>query len=254
VTEIEPDAFGLSTRFDAEQPLVGNVAGICRQLALRLETWKRRRKKAAVTESMRKSGLALHFAIGMNHRAKFDNMTFKNPSAKLFDHDNKPAGRDRPASFPSLPALDPTAPTSSCIHQQRFRECVLVEDQLLRLWWSLYGGSHLQPARLAVVQPVFVLTAFDPNGEMGGDNVSMEGGTPGDDKLFRAAETRIDGTFEKSSWGPVRVSARTVYLEYVVWQKNCPYRIGQKCPPRDKIVFCRLDGTILSQPSCFGTN
>ena len=32
---------------------------------------------------MRKSGLALHFATGMNHRAKFDNMTFKNPSAKL---------------------------------------------------------------------------------------------------------------------------------------------------------------------------
>jgi hypothetical protein len=84
VTEIKPDAFGLSTSFDAEHSLVGNVAGICRQLALRVETWKtRRRKKAAVTESMRKSGLALHFATGMNHRANFDYMTFKNPSAKL---------------------------------------------------------------------------------------------------------------------------------------------------------------------------
>jgi thiamine pyrophosphate-dependent acetolactate synthase large subunit-like protein len=69
VIEIEPDAFGLSTRFDAEHTLVGNVA--------------------AVTESMRRSGLALNFAAGMNPRANFDYMTFKNPSARLVTATNQ---------------------------------------------------------------------------------------------------------------------------------------------------------------------
>jgi thiamine pyrophosphate-dependent acetolactate synthase large subunit-like protein len=84
VVEIEPDAFGLSTRFDAEHTLVGNVAAICGELALRVETlMTRRKKKAAVSESMRRSGLALNGAAGMNPRANFDYMTFKNPSAQL---------------------------------------------------------------------------------------------------------------------------------------------------------------------------
>ena len=90
VIEIEPDAFGLSTRFDAEHTLVGNVAVICSQLALRVETlMTRRKKKAAVTESMRRSGLALSFAVGMNPRANFDYMTFKNPSARLVTESNQ---------------------------------------------------------------------------------------------------------------------------------------------------------------------
>mmetsp|Transcript_24438 Transcript_24438/g.57928 ORF Transcript_24438/g.57928 Transcript_24438/m.57928 type:complete len:445 (+) Transcript_24438:769-2103(+) len=38
VIEIEPDAYGLSTRFDADYTLVGNLAEICRDLAIKVET------------------------------------------------------------------------------------------------------------------------------------------------------------------------------------------------------------------------
>ena len=84
VIEIEPDAFGLSTRFDAEHSLVGNVADVCRQLALRVEILTaKRNKKAAISESMRISSSNLsNSAIDSSH-GNFDYMTFKNPMAKM---------------------------------------------------------------------------------------------------------------------------------------------------------------------------
>ena len=77
VIEIEPDAFGLSTRFDAEHTLIGNVVDICRQLALRVETLVTKRKKTtAIVDSMRLSALALNVP-------NFDYMTFKNPNVTM---------------------------------------------------------------------------------------------------------------------------------------------------------------------------
>jgi thiamine pyrophosphate-dependent acetolactate synthase large subunit-like protein len=77
--EIEPDAFGLSSRFDAEHTLVGNVAHVCQQLALRVETLTvKRNKKVAVRESINASTTNLNDYGTYN--GHFDYMRFKNPT------------------------------------------------------------------------------------------------------------------------------------------------------------------------------
>ena len=65
------------------------------------------------------------------------------------------------------------------------------------------------------------------------------------------AEPDIGNTLERVL-SQLRVSGRTANVVYA--KKTVALWIGQKCLPWDKSVFCRLDGTILSQPSCFGTN
>jgi thiamine pyrophosphate-dependent acetolactate synthase large subunit-like protein len=58
VIEIEPDAYGLSTRFEAQHTLVGPIAQICRHLALRVETKtvirNRKEKVDSILDSMKR--------------------------------------------------------------------------------------------------------------------------------------------------------------------------------------------------------
>jgi hypothetical protein len=58
VIEIEPDSYGLSTRYEAEHTLVGPISQICRDLALSVETKtvirNRKEKVEAIMKSMSK--------------------------------------------------------------------------------------------------------------------------------------------------------------------------------------------------------
>jgi len=75
VVEIEPDAMGLSTRFEAEHTVVGNVAEACRELTIRVETLttKRNKKEAigniqtSTSENMELEKLVENFGYMMHN-------------------------------------------------------------------------------------------------------------------------------------------------------------------------------------------
>jgi thiamine pyrophosphate-dependent acetolactate synthase large subunit-like protein len=80
VIEIEPDAFGLSTRFTAEHSLVGNITEICMHLATKVEILRNKRKKKAeiakaVIEKWKHQENTL-----VHPRMNFDYMNYQNPN------------------------------------------------------------------------------------------------------------------------------------------------------------------------------
>jgi thiamine pyrophosphate-dependent acetolactate synthase large subunit-like protein len=82
VVEIEPDAFGLSTRFEAEHTLLGNVAEICKKLAVKVEVLAiKRDRKTEIQGYLNNSMSALSLQ-------KFDYMAFHNPSAEVIEMPN----------------------------------------------------------------------------------------------------------------------------------------------------------------------
>jgi Thiamine pyrophosphate enzyme, central domain len=85
VVEIEPDAFGLSTRFDAEHTLVGNVADICKVLALKVETQTtiRNRKLKLANATPQTLTDPDDEAAESREVEKFQYMTFQNPNATV---------------------------------------------------------------------------------------------------------------------------------------------------------------------------
>lgn len=86
VVEIEPDAFGLTTRFDADYTLVGSITEICKDLAIKVEMETTiRNRKAQVGKVI---SLSLHHHDSEEHALKdateldkYDYMVHQNPTA-----------------------------------------------------------------------------------------------------------------------------------------------------------------------------
>jgi thiamine pyrophosphate-dependent acetolactate synthase large subunit-like protein len=79
VIEIEPDAFGLSTRFTAEHSLVGNIADICTQLTSKVEILRsKQKKKADIAKAILETWKDQENTL-VHPRMNFDYMSYQNP-------------------------------------------------------------------------------------------------------------------------------------------------------------------------------
>jgi thiamine pyrophosphate-dependent acetolactate synthase large subunit-like protein len=121
VIEIEPDSYGLSTRYEAEHTLVGPISQVCRDLALSVETRtiirNRKEKVDAIMKSMSK-----HYESQeeeLEELDKFGYMAHLSPNA--ID----------PSSDESYP---PVLRRFSSIPQSLAKECN-------RLWQMLHTGD-----------------------------------------------------------------------------------------------------------------
>jgi thiamine pyrophosphate-dependent acetolactate synthase large subunit-like protein len=104
VVEIEPDAYGLSTRFEAEHTLVGPIAEICRDLALSAETKtvirNRKKKVDDILNSMQHDSMdSMTETEEIKLIEKFAYMSHLNPSACVV-HRQVSAADNGDASLP----------------------------------------------------------------------------------------------------------------------------------------------------------
>ena len=113
VIEIEPDAFGVTTRFEAEHTLVGPISETCRDLALSVETKtvirNRKKKLEQVQEKLARIDDS-DYEAEFRQIEKFSYMAHNNPRATTYHHRRNSEGVNsishrRFSSIPNVKAL-----------------------------------------------------------------------------------------------------------------------------------------------------
>jgi thiamine pyrophosphate-dependent acetolactate synthase large subunit-like protein len=136
VVEIEPDAYGLSTRYEAEHTLVGPISQICHDLALSVETKTAIRNRKVKVEAILKS---------MSHGENLNEIGEE--VAQQLDKFSYMAHLSPEALAPSS---DPSDPTSL----QRFSSVpnvqAFVKDSN-RLWEMLHSGDVSTATVLVII-------------------------------------------------------------------------------------------------------
>jgi thiamine pyrophosphate-dependent acetolactate synthase large subunit-like protein len=122
VVEIEPDAFGISTRFEAEHTLVGPIDEICRDLALSVETKTVIRNRKEKVASAITSSLTLLVDDDDDNidgdvlkelEFKFGYMSYMNPSAVPSTFPADAAGAPEFRRYSSVPNVKTIAQDST---------------------------------------------------------------------------------------------------------------------------------------------
>lgn len=108
VVEIESDSFGLSTRFEAEHTLVGPIASILKDLALRVETKMAVRNRKAKVDAIMKSMTDSDDSgseLEENDVEKFSYMAHLNPDTVTQTNSLDPPSHRRYMSVPDVKSL-----------------------------------------------------------------------------------------------------------------------------------------------------